>query len=254
MRILALFSLFLAASMCTHSDAQPELEIQQGERIETVTIYRDDWGVPHVYAGREEDGFYGLGYARAEDRLEGILRRYLEVRGESAAVFGSQAVQTDLRGLQWMYAEQAKLGFERFEPQMQKDYRYFIKGIARYMREHPHEVPVWAPPLDPSLPVAVLDAALWGVNDVGGVEDCSRGGVTVAKQNRADPGKTGGLSVASNEWVVMPWRTKENVTIHLADSYSDQARLASERRLKPTYFNREDLMKHIESKQVLSVE
>jgi len=37
-------------------------------------------------------------------------------------------------------------------------------------------------------------------------------------------------------------------------SYSDQARLASERRLKPTYFNREDLMKHIESKQVLSVE
>lgn len=65
-----------------------------------------------------------------------------------------------------MYAEQAKLGFERFEPQMQKDYRYFIKGIERYMREHPHEVPVWAPPLDPSLPVAVLDAALWGVNDV----------------------------------------------------------------------------------------
>jgi acyl-homoserine lactone acylase PvdQ len=36
--------------------------------------------------------------------------------------------------------------------------------------------------------------------------------------------------------------------------YSDQARLASERRLKATCFNREDLMKHIESKQVLSVE
>jgi hypothetical protein len=36
--------------------------------------------------------------------------------------------------------------------------------------------------------------------------------------------------------------------------YSGQARLASERRLKATYFNREDLMKHIESKQVLSVE
>jgi acyl-homoserine lactone acylase PvdQ len=36
--------------------------------------------------------------------------------------------------------------------------------------------------------------------------------------------------------------------------YSDQARLASERRLKMTYFNREDLIKLIESKQVLSVE
>jgi acyl-homoserine lactone acylase PvdQ len=103
MRILALFSLFFAASMCTHSDAQPAPEIQPGERIETVAIYRADWGVPHVYAGHEEDGFYGLGYAQVEDRLEGILRRYLEVRGESAAVFGSQAIQTDLRGLPWMY-------------------------------------------------------------------------------------------------------------------------------------------------------
>jgi len=36
MRILALFSLFFAASMCTHSDAQPKPEIQPGERIETV--------------------------------------------------------------------------------------------------------------------------------------------------------------------------------------------------------------------------
>jgi acyl-homoserine-lactone acylase len=219
MRVLALFSMFFVASMCTHSDAQPEPKVQQGERIGTVTVYRDDWGVPHVYASREEDGFYGLGYAQAEDRLEGILRRYLEVRGESASVFGAQAVQTDLRSLQWMHADQAKLGFERFDPQMQKDYQYFIKGVERYMREHPEEVPAWAPPLDPSLPVAVLDAALWGVNDIEGVEDCSRGGVTVAKENRADPEKTGGLSVASNEWAVMPWRTKENVAIHLADSH-----------------------------------
>jgi len=182
MRILALFSLFFAASMCTHSDVQPEPEIQQGERRGTVTVYRDDWGVPHVYASREEDGFYGLGYAQAEDRLEGILRRYLEVRGESASAFGSQAVQTDLRSLQWMYAEQAKLGFERFDPQMQKNYRYFIKGVERYMREHPKEVPVWAPPLDPSLPVAVLDAALWGVNDVVGIDGDRR-----ACWLRADP-------------------------------------------------------------------
>ena len=35
MRILALFSLFFAASMRTHSHAQPEPEIQPGERIET---------------------------------------------------------------------------------------------------------------------------------------------------------------------------------------------------------------------------
>ena len=34
-----------------------------------VTIYRDTWGVPHIYADREADGFYGLGYG---DLLYGL--------------------------------------------------------------------------------------------------------------------------------------------------------------------------------------
>ena len=36
-------------------------------------IIRDEWGVPHIYAAREEDGYYGLGYALAEDRLNTLL-------------------------------------------------------------------------------------------------------------------------------------------------------------------------------------
>jgi acyl-homoserine lactone acylase PvdQ len=36
--------------------------------------------------------------------------------------------------------------------------------------------------------------------------------------------------------------------------YSDQARLVSERRLKPTYFNKVDLMNHVSSKITLNVE
>ena len=31
-----------------------------------AVLYRDLWGVPHVYAAREEDGYFGLGWAQAE--------------------------------------------------------------------------------------------------------------------------------------------------------------------------------------------
>lgn len=185
----------------------------------SVAIYRDDWGVPHVYATREEDGFYGLGYAQAQDRLLGMLRKFLEVQGRSASVFGADAAPTDLRNLQWMSLEQARVGFGRLEPQLQKDYRYFIAGVQRYMREHPNEVPAWAPRLDPTLPMAVLNADLWGVNDVGGVEDCTRGGVTIPQEDRVSQNGAGGMSVASNEWVIMPWRTVEHVVIHMSDSH-----------------------------------
>jgi len=35
----------------------------------TVELLRDSWGTPHIFATTETDGFFGLGYAAAEDRF-----------------------------------------------------------------------------------------------------------------------------------------------------------------------------------------
>ena len=43
----------------------------------SVTIYRDTWGVPHIYAKTPSEGAYGLGYAQAQDRLDDI---YIDLR------------------------------------------------------------------------------------------------------------------------------------------------------------------------------
>jgi len=64
----------------------------------TVTIRRDDYGVPHIYA-RDADSrapvFYGFGYATAADRLYQLelYRRYYH--GTVAAVLGSGDGDTD---------------------------------------------------------------------------------------------------------------------------------------------------------------
>jgi len=214
---------FIAAQIAfttdTHGQQSARTALADSPSKRTVTVFRDDWGVPHVYSDLEEDGFYGLGYAQAEDRLEGILRRFLEVRGESASVFGPQAVEEDFRNLQWMHLEEARSGFHRLEPQLQKDYRYFIAGIERYMKDNPTKVPKWAPPLEPALPVAFFDSAAWGVNIMCGIEHCRAGGVTVALDEEQKRKIAGGLSVASNEWVVMPWRTAGHTVIQMADSH-----------------------------------
>src|SRR6185503_247473 len=54
--------------------------VARAQAPEAVTILRDRWGVPHIFAegrGAEERGAYGNGYAQAEDRLfeMDILRR-----------------------------------------------------------------------------------------------------------------------------------------------------------------------------------
>ncbi|MHA1563105.1 MAG: penicillin acylase family protein, partial [Promethearchaeota archaeon] len=34
-----------------------------------VEVYRDEWGVPHIYGYGEEDLMFALGYVQAQDRM-----------------------------------------------------------------------------------------------------------------------------------------------------------------------------------------
>ncbi len=186
-----------------------------------VTIYRDAWGVPHVYADTEEDGFYGLGYAQAEDRLEAILWLYLRRRGELASAFGPDSIESDFRHLQWRHLEEARAGFERLSPQLQKNYRYFIAGIQRYMDEHADEVPSWAPKLEPALIIANARASGWLYNYArDGLGDCTRGGVKLSASLEAELESRSRWPTGSNVWTLMPWRTADNVVIHHGDPHT----------------------------------
>jgi len=60
-----------------------------------VTIYRDVWGVPHIYGDSETAAAYGYGYAQAQDRLEQILRNCRQAEGTSAEVDGPSALASD---------------------------------------------------------------------------------------------------------------------------------------------------------------
>ena len=57
-------------------------------RCQEVTIYRDTYGVPHIYGDSEEAVAFGQGYAQAEDRLNTLLKAYLKARGRMAKAFG----------------------------------------------------------------------------------------------------------------------------------------------------------------------
>ena len=44
------------------------------------TIYRDEWGVPHIYGKYDTDVAFGLAYANAEDNLDNIIFSLSEAR------------------------------------------------------------------------------------------------------------------------------------------------------------------------------
>jgi penicillin amidase len=43
--------------------------IESFSKTSTITVYRDDYGAPHIFSQEIEGLFYGFGYATAQDRL-----------------------------------------------------------------------------------------------------------------------------------------------------------------------------------------
>ena len=60
-----------------------------------VTVYRDTWGVPHIFGEKDKDTAYGLGYAHSEDDFKTIQDILLALRGKLATVYGKDAAAND---------------------------------------------------------------------------------------------------------------------------------------------------------------
>lgn len=60
-----------------------------------VIIYRDTWGVPHIFGDKDEDTAYGLGYAHAEDDFATIQDILIAARGNLAKYYGRSVAAND---------------------------------------------------------------------------------------------------------------------------------------------------------------
>ena len=65
------------------------LPVSAAKKFPDVEIYRDSYGVPHVYGKTMHGLFYGYGYAIATDRLFQMEMAKRSVEGTVAEVLGS---------------------------------------------------------------------------------------------------------------------------------------------------------------------
>jgi len=60
-----------------------------------VTVIRDEWGVPHIYASNETDMNFALGYCHAQDRFFQMDLARRSVRGRLSEIIGPSALSMD---------------------------------------------------------------------------------------------------------------------------------------------------------------
>ena len=101
-----------------------------------VTVYRDSFGIPQVYASSETDLFMAQGYVHAQDRFwEMDFRRHV-TSGRLAELFGASQVPTDafLRTLGWRRV--AEQEWRILSPETRSYLQAYADGVNAWIAEH----------------------------------------------------------------------------------------------------------------------
>ena len=138
----------------------------QGVRTSSADaeILRDKWGIPHIYAERDEDLFFGYGYAMAQDRLWQLdyLRR--KAMGRLSEVLGPSALETDTISHTVGMTQLAEAEVRRMSAKTSTRLDAFSHGINKFMIESTDLLPIEFDLLDYTPePWSPTDSvAIWG--------------------------------------------------------------------------------------------
>ena len=137
-----------------------------------VHIYRDEFGIPHIFANNEEDLFIAQGYVTAQDRFWQMeFWRHIG-RGRISEIAGKATIEQDkfIRTVGWnRLAESTTNYYKNEEPEFMAIMEAYSAGVNAYINENrdnlslhfeilslvndPWEIEPWTP----------LDTVSWGV-------------------------------------------------------------------------------------------
>ena len=120
----------------TRSFPQTEGEIQVPGLDTPVEVYRDSYGVPHIYASSAHDLFFTQGYVHAQDRFWQMdFWRHIG-SGRLSEMFGDSLLENDqiLRTLG--FARVAQVELESLDPTSMSILESYSAGVNAYLDQH----------------------------------------------------------------------------------------------------------------------
>ena len=183
--------------------------LRAAEAADEATLYRDEFGIPHVYAPTLETAAFAVGYAQAEDRLEELFKNYRRANGTMSEVFGPSNFRNDTIARIFRHEEISREKYAQLSAKARAVIESYQAGVTFFMKEHPEQVPAWAQEIHPWDVVALGRFIIWGwpMGEAGG--DLLRAGI--------QPDEVG--YHGSNEILLGPSRTAMKVPIAVVDPH-----------------------------------
>src|SRR5688572_15617983 len=174
--------------------AQPDLE----RLARDVTIYRDVYGVPHVFGKTDASTVFGFAYAQAEDNFWRVEENFLAATGRSAEIYGESRLERDRVNRALEIPRLAREEYRRLDPHTRSICDAFAAGLNFYLARHPETKPRMLTKFEPWYPLAFIR---YNYYQQGFVNDRALDGVSlqtaIADQRLKE-------SQGSNGWVIDP--------------------------------------------------
>src|SRR5262245_25215455 len=151
---------FLCAYSVTTSQTRKKPNPAQANGMEAlaraVTIYRDTYGVPHVFGRTDASTAFGFAYAQAEDNFWRVEENFILALGRASELYGQRMLDEDLLNHALEIPRLAREEYARLDPHMRSLCDAYAAGFNYYVARHPETPPRLLSKIEPWYALAFI--------------------------------------------------------------------------------------------------
>jgi acyl-homoserine-lactone acylase len=122
----------------------------------TVTIYRDTYGVPHVFGRTDASTVFGFAYAQAEDNFWRVEENFIQALGRASELYGEKSLGEDRLNHALEIPRFAREEYARLDQHMRLLCDAFAAGFNYYVARHPEVRPRLLTKIEPWFTLAFI--------------------------------------------------------------------------------------------------
>ena len=148
----------LLSLLATSVDAA---DIRVEKLAHSVTIYRDSYGVPHVYGPTDASCVFGYAYAQAEDNFWQVEDNYIQAMGRAAEVNGEESLAGDVLNRTLEITKLSLAEYKTASPRTRELCDAFAGGFNYFLERNPQLKPRLITHFEPWQTIAVMRFAIY---------------------------------------------------------------------------------------------
>src|SRR5688500_1367973 len=155
-------TLFVCLVAIGTAQGQTTEQTRWEQRAQTITITRDDWGIPHIKGKTDADAVFGLMYAQAEDDFNRVETNFINAMGLLAEAEGESAVFRDLRMKLFIDTDSLKALYAASPPWLKALMDGWADGLNYYLYKNPQVKPRVITQFSPWMALSFSEGSIGG--------------------------------------------------------------------------------------------